>query len=136
MSKLIIAASTTSVQLTKIRRVLDSHWVLSSFCPVSAVRNGYSALVTHFKVAPIDIQKTANEHKKYTGLSQCMDSVKFLMDLGLMHEALKKLTNLSIQLQERFCTITSVDKLIKRTIHVVGTLRKSQGKKKEKQARK
>jgi hypothetical protein len=53
------------------------------------VWNGYSALVTHFKEAAIDTQRTANERKEYTGLFQCMESIEFVKDLGLMHDVLK-----------------------------------------------
>jgi RNAse (barnase) inhibitor barstar len=57
-----------------------------------------------------------------------MESVEFVKDLGLMHDVLEELTNLPLQLQERFCTITRADKLIKRTIRVVGTLEEKKEK--------
>jgi hypothetical protein len=66
LNELKTVSSTLSVQLTKIGRVLDSRWVSSSFRSVSAVWNGYSALVTHFKEVAIDSQRTANECKKNT----------------------------------------------------------------------
>jgi hypothetical protein len=36
---------------------------------------------------------------------------------------------LSLQLQERFCTITRADKLIKRTIRIIGTSKEKPGEK-------
>jgi hypothetical protein len=80
----------------------------------------------NIKNTAIDIQTTDNEHKKYIGLFQRMESIKFMKGLELMHDVLEDLTNLSLQLQERFCTITRVDKLIKRAICVVRTLKKKQ----------
>jgi hypothetical protein len=50
-----------------------------------------------------------------------------MKDLGLMHDVLEELTSFSLQLQEGFCTMTHVDKLIKRTIRVVGTLKEKPG---------
>jgi hypothetical protein len=44
-----------------------------------------------------------------------------------MHDVSKELTDLSLQLQERFCTITQADKLINRTIRVVGKLKEKPG---------
>jgi hypothetical protein len=58
-----------------------------------------------------------------------MESNEFVKDLGLMHDLLEELTDLSLQLQERFCTITRADKLIKRTICVVGTSEEKPGEK-------
>jgi hypothetical protein len=87
------------------------------------VWNGYSALATRFEEAAIDTQRTANERKTYTGLFQRTESIEFVKDVGLMHDVLEELTNLSVQLQKRFCTLTRADKLIKRTIRVVGTLK-------------
>jgi hypothetical protein len=52
-----------------------------------------------------------------------MESIEFMKDLGLMYDVLEELTNLSLQLQERFYMITRADKLIIRTIRVVGTLK-------------
>jgi hypothetical protein len=46
-----------------------------------------------------------------------------------MHDVLEELTNLYLQLQERFCTITRADKLIKRTFRVVGKLKQKPGEK-------
>jgi hypothetical protein len=91
------------------------------------VWNGYSALITHFKEAAIDTQRKTSESRKYTGLFQSIDSNEFVKDLGLMHDVLEELTNLSLQLQERFCTVTRADKLIKRTIRVVRTLKEKPG---------
>jgi hypothetical protein len=87
------------VQLTKTERLLDSCWVLSSFRSVSAVWNGYSALVTHFKEAAIDTQTAANKCKKIHGLFQSFKAIEFMKDLGLVHDVLEKMTNLSLQLQ-------------------------------------
>jgi hypothetical protein len=71
--------------------------------------------------------------KKYAGLFQCMESIEFVKDLRLMHVVLEEMEILSLQLQERFCTITRADKLIKTTIRVVWTMKKKkQDKKKEK----
>jgi hypothetical protein len=78
LNELKTVASKLSVQLTKIGRVLDSLWVSSSFRSVSAVWNGYSALVTHFKEAAIDTQRTANECKKifWTLSAHCVHRIR------------------------------------------------------------
>jgi hypothetical protein len=61
LNDLKTVASTLSVYLTKTGRVLHSRWVSSSFRSVSAVWNGYSALVAHFKEAAIDTQRTKSQ---------------------------------------------------------------------------
>jgi hypothetical protein len=99
------------------------------------VWNGYSALVTHFKEVAIDKQRTANEREKYTGHFQRVEYIEFVKDLGLMHDVLEEPTNLSLQLQERFFTITRADKLIKKKIRVAGTLKEKPGEKEREAAK-
>jgi hypothetical protein len=48
---------------------------------------------------------------------------------------LEELTSLSLQLQERFCMITRADKLIKRTIRVIATLKEKPGGKEREAAK-
>jgi len=53
-------ASILGVQITKIRRVLNSRWISGSFRSLSAFRNGYLALVQNLKEATTD--SNSKEH--------------------------------------------------------------------------
>lgn len=119
------------IQLTKIGRILDVRWVSSSFRTVKSVWNAYTALVQHFKEAADDTSRNSTESNKYKGLFQKMESIEFLKDLALIYDVLEELSALSLQLQERLCTIVRADRLIKRAIRVIGSMRDRPGSKEQ-----
>ena len=66
-----------------------------------AVGNIYEALVKHFEEASNDPTRSASDKCTYEGLKKKITSTEFIMDLGLMCDALQELSELSLDLQER-----------------------------------
>ena len=68
-----------------------------------AVGNIYEALVKHFEKASNDPTRSASDKCRptYEGLKKKITSTEFMMDLGLMCDALHELSELSLDLQER-----------------------------------
>ena len=94
-------AEILEVELLKIGRVLSKQWVSSSFRSVFAVWNIYEALVKHFEEASNDPTRSASDKCTYEGLKKKITSTEFIMDLGLMCDALQELSELSLDLHER-----------------------------------
>ncbi|KAF5281765.1 hypothetical protein FQR65_LT14560 [Abscondita terminalis] len=95
-------AKMLELQLLKIGRVLSVRWVASSFRTVSAIWEDYEALVLHFQLR----KSTGNDTEKATrstfeGLHRKITSVEFVLDLGLMCDALQELSELSLDLQKK-----------------------------------
>jgi len=79
------------VALLKIGRVLDVRWVASSLRTVRAVWVSYPALYNHFSQAATDVSLDSKERAQYNGLAAKLSSSTFLLNLGLMYDALEEL---------------------------------------------
>lgn len=99
--ELSVCASFLETQLLRIGRVLSTRWVSSSYNTVFAVWQNYEALVSHFEVARVDKSRDKKEQCMYDGLHRKITSTNFVLDLGLMLDALQELSELSLDLQER-----------------------------------
>ncbi|XP_050508962.1 E3 SUMO-protein ligase KIAA1586-like [Diabrotica virgifera virgifera] len=99
--ELDVCADELGVQLLKIGRVLNTWWVASSFRTVSAVWENYEVLANHFAAAKVDQTRDPLERSKYEGLHRKLTSTCFILDLGLMCDALQELSDVSEELQHR-----------------------------------
>jgi hypothetical protein len=66
-----------------------------------AVWQDYEALVLHFEKGKSENGQGRKEKCTYEGLHRKITSVEFILDLGLMCDALQELSELSSDLQER-----------------------------------
>ena len=73
----------------------------SSFRCVSAVWTSYEALVQHFKEASNDPSRDSKDKSTFSGLLNKITETNFILDLGLMADALQELSELSEVLQHR-----------------------------------
>ena len=113
-------------QLRKVGRIFDVQWLASSYRTVSAVWDNYQSLCLHFQKASNDPNK-CNARSTFAGMLRRMQSPEFLIDLGIMYDALFELTKLSLLLQDRGTSIVYADKLIHRTIQLLETLKEKGG---------
>lgn len=111
-------ANALEIQLLKIGRILNTRWVASSFRTVSAVWQDYEALVLHFRQAQEDGRRSKTDRSLYEGLLKKITSSAFVLDLGLMCDALQELSELSLDLQERHINLYNADKKIRNLIQV------------------
>ncbi|XP_028592483.2 peroxisome biogenesis factor 2 isoform X1 [Podarcis muralis] len=111
-------AATLELQLLKIGRILSTRWVASSFCTVFAVWQDYEALVYHFQEAKEDRRRSKTDRCLYEGLLRTITSCEFVLDLGLMCDALQVLSELSLDLQERNIDLFTADRKIKNTVQL------------------
>ncbi|XP_058841147.1 E3 SUMO-protein ligase KIAA1586-like [Acipenser ruthenus] len=114
--------------LRKIGRVLDVRWVSSSFRTVSAVWESFEVLSTHFKAA-VSSKRTSAERATYSGLLKRLCSPEFLIDLGVMYDALYELSLLSEILQKRTTTLVYADKMARRTVRIFESMNENVGTK-------
>ena len=112
------AADSLDVQLCKIGRVLDNRWVASSFRTVEAVWKSYPALHKHFTHAATDGSRDRTSRDTYSGMEKKVSSHAFVNNLGIMYDALQELSELSLELQKRDCTIIMAHKAICRQVRV------------------
>jgi hypothetical protein len=103
-------ANSLETQLLKIGRILSTHWVASSFHSVSAVWHDYEALMCHFTNAKDDCSRDNKNRSMYEGLLKKITTVEFVLDLGLMCDALQELSELSLELQKHniICTVPTI----------------------------
>lgn len=94
-------ATLLDTEILKIGRVLSTRWVASSFRSVSAVWTSYEALVQHFKEASNDPSRDSKDKSTFSGLLNKITETNFILDLGLMADALQELSELSEALQHR-----------------------------------
>ena len=118
-------------RILRIGRVLDMRWVASSYRTVNAVWVSFAALAHHFQQAGSDSSRDCVERKKYDGLRSRLTSTEFVCDLGLLHDVLRELSDLSQQLQTRSITLMRSQLLIKRTIRVLDSFKDTPGQKLE-----
>jgi hypothetical protein len=113
----------------KFGRLISPRWIASSYRTMSAVWDSLHSLCTHFEEASRDMHWTNKENAAFGGLLRMMPSPDFLVNLGMMHDALFKLSSLSVLLQHRSNSIVYADKLIRRTIRALETLKEKVGNK-------
>ena len=94
-------AITLAVQLKRIGRVLDVRWVASSFRTVSAVWQSYQALYGHFTLKASGVDLGGREKAKFSGLASKFRNPVFLKNLGLMMDALERISGFVTGLAER-----------------------------------
>jgi hypothetical protein len=104
-------ANSLEMRLLNIGRILSTRWIPFSFHSVSAVWQDYEALVRHFTNAKDDCSRDKKDRSMYEGLLKKIATVEFVLDLGLMCEALQEL---SLELQKRNINLYSANNKIKR----------------------
>uniref|UniRef100_A0A3P9DDZ8 HAT C-terminal dimerisation domain-containing protein n=1 Tax=Maylandia zebra TaxID=106582 RepID=A0A3P9DDZ8_9CICH len=101
------SAHNVGQRLLGIGRVLSVRWVASSERTVKAVWENYQALQVHF-----------TSRAKYKGLNDVLTTVSFVVNLGIMYDALTELSDLSRMLQRRDMTLDQADRQLDRQIRV------------------
>ena len=94
---------------------------------MKAVWNSYESLYRHFEIAAVDEQRDDAMRKKYKGLAARFTCHSFILDLGLLYDALKELANLSLMLQSTTITIPQAQDAINRTIRVLASFKEFPG---------
>lgn len=107
-----------AILLKATNKVLDTRMVASSCRTVTAVWNKYPALCAHFKAAVADLKRSNTEKAKYKSLVERLTSVEFVKNLGVMRDALKMLSELSLRLQVNSITLPEAHILICQQIQV------------------
>uniref|UniRef100_A0AAQ6ALH6 HAT C-terminal dimerisation domain-containing protein n=1 Tax=Amphiprion ocellaris TaxID=80972 RepID=A0AAQ6ALH6_AMPOC len=110
------SAHSLGQRLLVIGRVLSVRWVASSERTVKAVWENFQALHIHF-----------TKRAKYKGLNDILTSVSFVVNLGVMFDALTELSDLSRMLQRRDMTLDHADRLLARQIRVFESMIKTPG---------
>ena len=116
--ELKICANLLEAELLKIGRMLSTRWVASSFLSALAVWEGYEVLVRHFEEAKLDPTRYKKDQCTYEGLQRKITSTEFVLDLGLMCDALQELSELSLDLQEHNMDLYRADQKIKALVQV------------------
>jgi len=65
---------------------------------VKAVWRNYEALYLHFDKCSLDSSRTSKEKATFKGLKQKITSTDFVLNLGLLYDALTELSDLSLEL--------------------------------------
>jgi hypothetical protein len=114
-------------RVASIGRILGVRWVASSARTLKAVWDSYEPLYRHFELAAVDEQRDDAMRKKYKGLAMRFTCHSFILDLGLLYDALKELANLSLMLQSTTITIPQALDAINRTIRVLASFKEFPG---------
>jgi hypothetical protein len=75
-------------------------------------------LLRHFTNAKDDCSREKKDRSIYEGLLKKITTVEFVLDLGLMCDALQELSLLSLELQKRNINLYSANNKIKRLAQV------------------
>ncbi|MGH0132821.1 UNVERIFIED_CONTAM: hypothetical protein FKN15_050685 [Acipenser sinensis] len=121
-------AENFDVQLCKIGRILDTRWVASSFRTVEAVWKNYPALRKHFTAAAEDASRNNVTRQSYSGLAMRISLHVFVNNLGLVCDALQELSELSLELQKRDCTIITAHRAVFREARVFSAMSEQPGR--------
>lgn len=111
-------AANTGQELMKIGRVLDIRWAASSLRAVKAVWNDYPSLYEHFIQCSTDNKRDAKEKATFSGLAKNLATSTFVLNLGIMYDALEELSSLSQELQNRQTTLVDAHRLIRLQLQV------------------
>lgn len=118
-------AKNLETQITRIGKVLDVRWVASSYRSVKAVWQSYSVLHQHFANKATDSSADGRERAKFAGFAKKLENPVFIRNLGLMHDALEELSDLSLALQRSDITLPVAHRLISRQVEVFHARRDS-----------
>jgi hypothetical protein len=94
---------------------------------VSAVWDNIQALCFHFEIASQDDQRDGKERSMFRGLLNRIRSPEFLVDLGVMYDALYEFSSPSELLQNRSTSLVQADKFMRRTIRVLQSMKEKSG---------
>ena len=83
--------------------------------------------MTHFKAAKEDENRDKSEKALYEGLLKKITSADFVLDLGLMCDALQELSELSVELQACDITLHTAHRSISRQIKLFEDRRMNSG---------
>jgi len=111
-------AAEVGVALLKIGRALDVRWAASSFRTVQAVWVSYLALYIHFCQAATDTSLDSKDRAPYKGLAAKLSSSAFLLNLGLMYDALQELSDLCESLQADSLNLNKANRFIARQVEI------------------
>lgn len=122
-------AESLEKRILKIGKIFTIRWVESSFRTVRAVWNNIAILHKHFIDASLDNTRDTKERSKYLGLNKMLTSNEFILNLGMLYDALYRLFDLSLQLQNRNLSLGSAHTIIERTFRVIDSMVETQGPK-------
>jgi hypothetical protein len=117
-------ATCVNGELKKIGRVLDTRWAASSLRTVKAVWSSFEVLVHHFKS-----KQEGKDASKYKGLVNTLTSPTFVLNLGIMYDALEEIAHLSVLLQRRDMSLVTSHRLIGQTIKAMEGMAEQPGAK-------
>jgi hypothetical protein len=116
-----------SIRLNSVGRVLGTLWVSSSAHSVRTIWNNYAALYKNFREASMDQNRTSSERAQYEDLKRKFSDSNFVLNIGLMLDALTELEHLSLKLQDRKVTLAEAHHLISQKYHVFQSVTQTQG---------
>jgi hypothetical protein len=94
---------------------------------VRAIWNNYPALYKHFHNASVDPNRTGRERAQYSGLKRKLSVVNFVINMGLLLNALPELEHLSLKLQEKKITLLEAHHLVSVKYHVFQSMANNPG---------
>ena len=80
---------------------------------MKALWDSYAALATHLNTTK-NMTKESKEKAKYQSLFNVIKSKEFVINLGMMHDPLTELSDLSSQMQKKSMTLPEADNAIRR----------------------
>ncbi|XP_065671985.1 E3 SUMO-protein ligase KIAA1586-like [Hydra vulgaris] len=120
-------AMALSVKLNSIGRILGTRWVSSSARSVMAVWNNYAALYKHIHKSSLDLRRNGGDRAQYPGLKNKLCDINFILNMGLMVDALIELEHLSKKLQDRQTALPDAHRLITLKYHIFQSMRNNSG---------
>lgn len=94
----------------------------SSFRTVKVVWDLFVPLYRHLTQASNDMSRSSSEKCMFKGMAKTMSSVDFVVNLGVMYDALEELACLSKDLQERNISLLRAHNLVKRQVRVFSSM--------------
>uniref|UniRef100_H3AY60 HAT C-terminal dimerisation domain-containing protein n=1 Tax=Latimeria chalumnae TaxID=7897 RepID=H3AY60_LATCH len=120
-------ASALCIRLNAIGHILGTRWVSSSARSVRAVWQNYTALVQHFENASTDTSQDSKQQATYKGLKNRLTDTSFVLNMGLLFDALVELEELSLELQKRSTTLMRAHKLFEQKCLVFESMLQNPG---------
>uniref|UniRef100_H3AKH7 HAT C-terminal dimerisation domain-containing protein n=1 Tax=Latimeria chalumnae TaxID=7897 RepID=H3AKH7_LATCH len=120
-------ASALCIWLNAIGRILGTRWVSSSARSVRAVWQNNAALVQHFENASTDTSRDSKQRATYKGLKNRLTDTSFVLNMGLLFDALVELKELSLELQKRSTTLMHAHKLVEQKCLVFESMSQNPG---------
>ncbi|XP_015284597.1 PREDICTED: uncharacterized protein KIAA1586-like [Gekko japonicus] len=113
-------AAALEMEILKIGKILSTGWVASRYRTVMAVWKDYEALVLHFEKAKAESGRDRKERNAYESLQENITSAEFVLDLGLLCDALQELSELNVALQERHIDLYRAHGKIESLVEICG----------------